>query len=83
MSESALIADDNHADDRVDEEIKKLLSFDHPVSFFLFAGAGSGKTRSLINALNYLRENNGAYLRLYGKRIGVIKIGRASCRERV
>jgi|SRR5579859_5568145 len=81
MSESALIADDNHADDRVDDEIKALLNFDNPVSFFLFAGAGSGKTRSLINALNYLRDNNSAYLRLYGKRIGVITYTNAACDE--
>jgi DNA helicase-2/ATP-dependent DNA helicase PcrA len=81
MSESVLIADDNHADDRVEDAIKVFLDLDHPVSFFLFAGAGSGKTRSLINALSYLRDKSGGYLRLYGKRIGVITYTNAACDE--
>ncbi len=39
---------DNHVDDHVDVEIQECLSSDPPKSFFMFAGAGSGKTRSLI-----------------------------------
>ena len=39
-------ADVNMALD-ADDEIQRCLSLDSPVSFFLYAGAGSGKTRSL------------------------------------
>ena len=58
MMESFTIMDDNNFDDHVDDEIHTYLSFDKPSSFFLFAGAGSGKTRSLVNALKYLRRVN-------------------------
>lgn len=81
MSEGVLIAHDNHADDRVDDQIRTFLNLDHPVSFFLFAGAGSGKTRSLVNALSHLRDKSGGHLRLYGKRIGVITYTNAACDE--
>ena len=39
---------DNHVDDHVDVEIQECLSSEPPKSFFMFAGAGSGKTRSLF-----------------------------------
>lgn len=44
--ESASIIDDDHIDDSVDEQIKACLTLKNHKSFFLFAGAGSGKTRS-------------------------------------
>ncbi|MDD4590348.1 MAG: hypothetical protein PHG06_07965 [Parabacteroides sp.] len=50
---------DNHIDDHVDDEIKLCFSEDSPKSFFMFAGAGSGKTRSLINALSFLAKAMG------------------------
>jgi DNA helicase-2/ATP-dependent DNA helicase PcrA len=81
MTHTALLSDDNHVDDGVDDQIKRFLDLKRPVSFFLFAGAGSGKTRSLINALNFLRESSGPHLRLYGKRIGVITYTNAACDE--
>ena len=51
-------------DDHVDEELAGYLSLENPKSFFLFAGAGSGKTRSLVNALNYLAKTYRDTLRL-------------------
>jgi DNA helicase II / ATP-dependent DNA helicase PcrA len=75
------IAADNHADDPADEQISASLDLDRPISFFLFADAGSGKTRSLVNALNSLREKSGKRLRLYGRRIGVITYTNAACDE--
>ena len=42
--------------DQADEIIKGCLSLETPKSFFLFAGAGSGKTGSLVAALNFARE---------------------------
>lgn len=59
-------------DDQVDKEIAGYLQPKSPKSFFLFAGAGSGKTRTLINALNYIRENNARELALRGHSVGVI-----------
>ena len=43
MTNGAPVAADNHADDHVDDEISDSLDLDNPVSFFLFADAGSGK----------------------------------------
>ncbi|MEH6758313.1 MAG: UvrD-helicase domain-containing protein [Parasphingorhabdus sp.] len=68
-------------DDPVDAEIAGYLNPDSPKSFFLFAGAGSGKTRSLISALNYVRENYGRELALDGHRVAVITYTNAACDE--
>ena len=43
--------DDDRKDEIVDSEIASCLVLEKPRSFFLFAGAGSGKTRSLVEAL--------------------------------
>lgn len=75
---------DAHNDDldsSVDEEIVNCLDLEAPRSFFLFAGAGSGKTRSLVKALDHLRTANGSKLRLRGQRIGVITFTNAACDE--
>ena len=75
------IMDDNNFDNHVDDEINVCLSLDKPISFFLFAGAGSGKTRSLVNALNHIRSVSTKRLRLYGQRVGVITYTNAACDE--
>lgn len=72
---------DNHVDDHVDNEIRSCLSGDSPKSFFMFAGAGSGKTRSLINALEYLDREKGRYLNEHGKQVAVITYTNAACDE--
>ena len=41
------ITDDNHIDDPVEHEISACLNVSEPASFFLFAGAGSGKRARL------------------------------------
>jgi DNA helicase II / ATP-dependent DNA helicase PcrA len=38
-------------DNGVEAELASFLDLENPISFFLFAGAGSGKTRSLVQAL--------------------------------
>lgn len=81
MTNTVSVASDNHADDHVDDEISASLNLDNPVSFFLFADAGSGKTRSLVNGLNGLRAKSGKRLRLYGQRIAVITYTNAACDE--
>lgn len=69
MTIAAKAANDD-LDLHVDEEIKNCL--DSSRSFFLFAGAGSGKTRSLVAALDHLRSTAGKRLRMRGQKIAVI-----------
>ncbi len=68
-------------DDHVEVEIAGCLRIDRPKSFFLFAGAGSGKTRSLVIALRYIRKENGRRLRLRGQRVAVVTYTNAACDE--
>lgn len=55
-----------------DETIRACLSLDNPRSFFLFAGAGSGKTRSLKQALEGLDTRTLTTLRKHSRKIAVI-----------
>ena len=57
----------NDIDIHVDREIYECINPDSPKSFFLFAGAGSGKTRTLINVLSRFKEQHGTCL-LYTSR---------------
>lgn len=72
---------DDHVDDHVDEEIRLCLSEASQKCFFMFAGAGSGKTRSLVSALNFLRESRGKEYQRLGKRIAVITYTNAASDE--
>lgn len=72
---------DNHADDHVELEIQECLTSVPPKSFFMFAGAGSGKTRSLINTLKFIQEQKGEELLEYGKQIAIITYTNAACDE--
>lgn len=72
MSNKSLVEDPNNIDSGVDGEIATCLNLTAPKSFFLFAGAGSGKTRSLVNALHHLQRNYTRHLRLSGQRVAVI-----------
>lgn len=77
MTVAAAIANDD-LDLHVDEEIKKCLDPKAPKSFFLFAGAGSGKTRSLVAALDHLRGTMGRSLRMRGQKVAVITYTKAA-----
>lgn len=72
---------DDHIDDHIDEAIKKYLLDDSRKSFFMFAGAGSGKTRSLVNTLTFLDEKLGAKLSANAKQVAVITYTNAACDE--
>lgn len=72
---------DNHIDDHVDEEIRECFSKEDPKCFFVFAGAGSGKTRSLINILTFLDKERGESIAMNGKQIAVITYTNAACDE--
>ncbi len=65
----------------VDEEIYSCLSLEKPKSFFLFAGAGSGKTGSLVRVLQKLRDENVQELRLNGQKVAIITYTNAACDE--
>lgn len=68
-------------DASVDQEIAACLSVDAPKSFFLFAGAGSGKTRSLVTALQHVQKTMSDRLRMKGQRVAVITFTNAASDE--
>ncbi|MBA3678009.1 MAG: ATP-dependent helicase [Sphingosinicella sp.] len=68
-------------DDHVETELAELLNLECPKSFFLFAGAGSGKTRSLVNALKHIAFRYRDTLRLRGRQVAVITYTNAACDE--
>jgi len=70
-----------NADVLVDEEIAACLNPEKPKSFFLFAGAGSGKTRALITALDFIRRERGEYLKMNKKKVAIITYTNAACDE--
>lgn len=72
---------DNHIDDHVDEEIEQCFSRQEPKCFFMFAGAGSGKTSSLIKALTFLDKRAGNWLAENSKKIAIITYTNAACDE--
>ena len=57
------------------------LNLDNPKSFFLFAGAGSGKTRALVEAMQMFRQKYGQEFRLSAKKVAVITYTNAACDE--
>lgn len=71
----------NNIDDTAEREIERCLDLESPRSFFLFAGAGSGKTRSLVNALNYINNKYRDLFLSQGKYVGVITYTNAACDE--
>ncbi len=68
-------------DEQVDVEIAACLDLGDPKSFFLFAGAGSGKTRSLVTALEHVQRTSAEQLRARGQRVGVITYTNAASDE--
>lgn len=80
MNKPLFVLDDDF-DASVDEQISECLNLDSPKSFFLFAGAGSGKTRSLVKALEKIKNSFGKQLRLRGQKVGVITYTNNACDE--
>lgn len=68
-------------DAHVDDEIAACLNLTNPKSFFLFAGAGSGKTSSLVTALKHVQKTLSEQLRARGQRVGVITFTNAASDE--
>ncbi|MGQ8819911.1 UvrD-helicase domain-containing protein [Bibersteinia trehalosi] len=65
----------------IDNDIYMYATSIPPKSFILFAGAGSGKTRTLVTVLNKIRENHKKFLVKNGQKVGVITFTNAACNE--
>jgi len=70
-----------NADDGVHREISACLDPKAPRSFFLYAGAGSGKTRALKEALETFRDRHGDTFRRSGQKVAVITYTNAAVDE--
>jgi DNA helicase-2/ATP-dependent DNA helicase PcrA len=75
------IINDNNRDDHIDDLIYECIRIDDPKSFFLFAGAGSGKTRSLVNVLSRFQQEQSSLIKLKGQKIAIITYTNAACDE--
>jgi DNA helicase II / ATP-dependent DNA helicase PcrA len=77
-----MMSADDQFDAEADATIIECLDPGKPRSFFLYAGAGSGKTRSLVSAVKKTIDGeHGRQLTLTGKKIGVITYTNAACDE--
>jgi ATP-dependent DNA helicase, uvrD/REP family len=71
----------NNIDSQVDETLEKCILTTPRKSFFLYAGAGSGKTYSLVLLLKKIRDSIGKDLLLQGKNVAVITYTNAATDE--
>ncbi|MGG7035710.1 MAG: UvrD-helicase domain-containing protein [Flavobacterium sp.] len=71
----------NNVDNNIDSQIYECLNQKAPKSFFLFAGAGSGKTRSLVNVLTDFKTEYGKQFRVNRKKVAIITYTNAACEE--
>ena len=71
----------NNIDSQVDETLEKCILATPRKSFFLFAGAGSGKIYSLVTLLKKIRNSIGKNLLLQGKNVAVITYTNAATDE--
>ncbi|WP_123907090.1 UvrD-helicase domain-containing protein [Flavobacterium johnsoniae] len=76
-----MIEYNNDVDTHVDDEIFDCINPNSPKSFFLFAGAGSGKTRTLINVLSRFKEQHGTDFKFRNKKIAIITYTNAAANE--
>lgn len=69
----------NKPDTPADKKLRNCLKT--KTSFVMIAGAGSGKTTSLIKSLKYIEETEGINLRQEGKKIACITYTTAAEKE--
>lgn len=72
---------ENNVDKWVDDTLEKCILTEPRKSFFLFAGAGSGKTHSLVMLLEKIADRMGSDLLLQGKKVAVITYTNAATNE--
>lgn len=68
-------------DTDADIALREILSQDSPPNFIVTAGAGSGKTTSLVKALAHLRHHRGVALRGAGKKVACITYTEVAANE--
>lgn len=71
----------NNIDASIDDLIFESIKPTSPKSFFLFAGAGSGKTRTLVNVLERFKVEFGKIYKLKNNRIAIITYTNAAADE--
>ncbi len=64
-----------------EEQIYSCLNLENPKSFFLFAGAGSGKTRTLTQVLKKFKNENCDKLKNNGQKVAIITYTNAASDE--
>ena len=67
--------------DELRKTIAACLDLEEPKSFFLYAGAGTGKTRAVVEALDIFRDRYGTQFRQSGQKVAVITYTNAACDE--
>ena len=67
--------------DELRKTISVCLDLEKPKSFFLYAGAGTGKTRAVIEAMEIFRARYGTQFRQSGQKVAVITYTNAACDE--
>lgn len=65
----------------INKEFADMVSLDNKKSFFLFAGAGTGKTYTLVELLKIIKEKYGKYFMLTKKHCAVITYTNAATDE--
>ena len=67
--------------DNLRKTIVTCLDLEKPKSFFLYAGAGTGKTRAVIQVMEIFRTRYGTQFRQSGQKVAVITYTNAACGE--
>ena len=67
--------------DELRETMSACLDLEKPRSFFLYAGAGTGKTRAVVEAMDIFRSRYGTQFRQSGQKVAVITYTNAACDE--
>lgn len=67
--------------DELRNTIASCLDLEKPKSFFLYAGAGTGKTRAVVEALENFRSRYGISFQKSGQKVAVITYTNAACDE--
>lgn len=67
--------------DELRDTMAACLDLEKPRSFFLYAGAGTGKTRAVVEAMEILRTRYGEQFRHLGQKVAVITYTNAACDE--
>lgn len=67
--------------DELRKTIAACLDLDKPKSFFLYAGAGSGKTKAVVEAMEIFRDRYGDKFQQSGQKVAIITYTNAACNE--